>query len=341
MLLYFNNKMPSMQQLSTDGYLTAEERRDLLHMQDWKAVWAIGLHWGWIMLALLLPYFYFNPFTVVLSLFILGGKQLACAILLHDASHYAVLSNKKVNDFVGRWLGAYPIFQDILRYRPYHLTHHVHTGLEEDPDLLLARGYPTSAKSMGRKFFRDLTGQTGIKAFFGLLLMQLGYLEYHLGNQLKRVSQKDRTWGAFIKVCYRQLGGPILVNVGMWVLLSIFASGWCYLLWVVAYLTTFQFCIRVRSMAEHSMVPDSRDPYANTRTTYANFLERMLFAPYQVNYHVEHHLLMGVPSYNLPKMHRLIKQRGFFDKGLLEENYWKVIQLAIQNPTPPSNTLIS
>jgi fatty acid desaturase len=321
-----------MQQLSVDGYLTAQERQTLLQKQDWKAVLAIAGHWGWIAFALLLPYFYFNPFTVMLSLFVLGGKQLACAILLHDASHYAVFKNKRLNDWVGNWLGAYPIMQDMLRYRPYHLTHHLHTGLDEDPDLLLTRGYPTSGKSMARKFFRDLSGQTGVKASIGLLLMQLGYLEYNLGNNIQRVSQKDRTWSAFARVFYRQLGGPIAANLVLWALLYFFASGWCYLLWVGAYLTTFQFCIRVRSMAEHSMVTDSRDPYANTRTTYANFFERLLFAPYNVNYHVEHHLLMGVPAYNLPKMHRLLKQRGYFEKGLLEPNYWKIIQLAVQQP---------
>lgn len=326
-----------MQQLSTDGFLTPEERKELMQMQDWKSALAITIHWSWIIFALLLPYFLFHPITIVLSLLILGGKQLACAILLHDASHYAVFSHKKVNDFVGRWLGAYPIVQDMLRYRPYHRTHHIHTGLDEDPDLLLTRGYPTSNKSMARKFFRDLSGQTGTKALIGLIMMHLGYLEYNLGNNTARVLQKNRSWKAFFKVFYQNLSGPIIFNVLLWAMLFFFASGWCYLLWVVAYLTTFQFCIRVRSMAEHSMVTDSKDPYENTRTTYANFFEKMLFAPYHVNYHVEHHLLMGVPSYNLPKMHHLIKQRGFFDKGLLEKNYWQIIRLATAKNKQKSN----
>ena len=39
---------------------------------------------------------------------------------------------------------------------------------------------------------------------------------------------------------------------------------------------------------------------------------------------------MAVPSYNLPKMHQLLKERGFYEKGLLEKNYWSIIQLAIK-----------
>jgi fatty acid desaturase len=184
---------------------------------------------------------------------------------------------------------------------------------------------------MFRKFFRDLSGQTGLKVFIGLILMSLGYLEYNLGNNIVRVSQKNRTWGAFFRVVIKNLWKPVLVNFLIFLTLYLFASGWLYLLWISAYLTTFQFCIRVRSMAEHSVVEDTTNPMLNTRTTCANFLERMLFAPYYVNYHVEHHLLMGVPSYKLPEMYRIIKARRFYEKGVLSPNYWTIIQSAIKD----------
>ena len=249
---------------------------------------------------------------------------------MHDASHFSVLKNKKWNDFLGQWLGAFPIFNNLLSYRPYHRTHHLHTGLEDDPDLLLTRGYPTTKRSMGRKFFRDLTGQTGVKAFFGTILMSLGYLEYNLGNQITRVSQKNRSWTAFFTVFMQELARPILANALLFLLLYTLASGWLYLLWFGAYLTTFQFCLRIRSIAEHSIVEDPENPMLNTRTTYANFLERLLFAPFHVNYHVEHHMLMGVPFYNLPKMHEIIKAKGFYKEGVLAKNYLEIIRLTYQ-----------
>ena len=319
-----------MQIVSATTYLTREERKALHQKNDWRAGMEVLLHWLWIVAAFALVYFWTNVLTIVVAMFILGGKQLACAILMHDAGHYAVFKNKKTNEFIGQWLGAYLIFQDTKKYRTYHYRHHVETGTAEDPDLLLTRGYPTSRKSMFRKIFRDLSGQTGVKALVGLVLMHLGYLEYNLGGQAVKVSQKNRSWGAFFRVFFKNLGKPILANLFLFLLLYYLASPWLYLLWVVAYLTTFQFCLRIRSMAEHSMVDDPADPYQNTRTTYANWLERLLFAPYHVNYHAEHHMLMSVPSYNLPKMHRLLKERGFYEKGVLEKNYWEVIKLAIK-----------
>jgi len=93
-------------------------------------------------------------------------------------------------------------------------------------------------------------------------------------------------------------------------------------------LTTHQFSLRVRSIAEHSLVPDQQNPYQNSRTTYANFIEQILFAPHHVNYHSEHHLCMGVPSYNFRKMHTLLKERGYYDNATLEHGYWPTVKRA-------------
>jgi fatty acid desaturase len=320
-----------MQKVIVSNYLSTEERRALLKKSNWLAFKGLAIHWLWIIFALLLPYFFLNPFTIILSLFILGGKQLACAILMHDASHYSVLENRKVNDFVGQWFGGAPVFQDLLNYRPYHLSHHIKTGTLEDPDITLTRGYPTSRNSMIRKILRDLIGLTGMKAFAGLLLMNLGFLEYNLGNNVVKVSQKGRSFKSFITESYKNLWRPITANIILFLLLYTFASGWLYLLWIGAYLTTFQLCLRIRSISEHSVVEDFTNPYLNTRTTYANFIEQMLFAPYHVNFHVEHHMLMSIPPYHLPKMHELIKAKGYYEKGVLEKNYWNILKMTVKN----------
>lgn len=317
-----------MQIVSPAPYLSIEERNQLLQKSDFKAMAGVFYHWGIIVGAFVMVYYYPNVVTVLIAIAILGGQQLACAILMHDASHHGVFKSKRLNNIIGNWLGAYPVFQDVIKYRDYHLQHHLNTGLDEDPDLLLTRGYPSNRKSMVRKFTRDLTGQTGIKAFIGMMMMQLGYLEFNLGNKVNRVSQKDRSWSDFFKRIYTHLSGPFMAQILIFLILYYTLSGWLYLLWIGAYLTTFQLCIRVRAIAEHSMVEDPTNPHRNTRTTKANWIEQLFFAPYHVNYHVEHHMMMAVPPYNLPKMHKLILERGFYDKGIIEQNYWSVIKKA-------------
>ncbi len=316
------------QQVKANPWLTREERQALMEKSDYKAVLELVHTWGWIALAFALAGLWPNVFTVLIALWILGGKQLACAIIMHDASHFALFRSKPANNIAGRWLGAYPIFNSLDRYRPYHLEHHVNTGLPDDPDLLLTRGYPTSRKSMLRKFARDLFGITGIKAFIGLMAMHLGFLEYNLGNRVRWTRPKGG--GALLRNAWNNLSGPLAANGILFGILWLAAAPWLYLLWLGAYLTTFQVSLRVRSIAEHSVVEDTTDPLRNTRTTNANWLERMLFAPHHVNYHVEHHMLMSVPPYNLPKMHKLLKARGFYEQGglLARGGYPEIIRLA-------------
>ncbi|MEW7290697.1 fatty acid desaturase family protein [Aquimarina sp. 2304DJ70-9] len=317
-----------MQVVPVNEYLTRDERKLLMQKNDFLAWKDIILHYIWIVGAFALVHFFPNIFTVIISLFVIGGKQLACAILMHDTGHHAVFTNKKLNDFVGQWLGGYPIFNNLLAYRDYHFKHHQLTGLEEDPDLLLTRGYPTSRMSMIRKFIRDFIGITGVKALLGITIMNLGYIEYNMGGKIVKVSKENRSFLYHLK-CFRDnLLGPIIANLIMFSVLWFFASPWLYLLWIGAYLTTFQFCIRVRSIAEHSVVEDTTNPYLNTRTTKANWLAKMLFAPYHVNYHAEHHMLMSVPSYRLPKMHKILVEKGFYEKGVLAKGYWSIIKMA-------------
>ena len=308
-------------------YLTQQQQQKLLERSDVRGLFAVATVWFWIIFAFLFVYFFPNLLTIIIALFILGGQQLGCSVIMHDTSHKSLFKSSWMNEFFGKWLGGYPVLNDMLRYRPYHVKHHVHTGLDEDPDINLTTGYPAGKRSLMRKFLRDLSGLTGIKTTIALVMMHLNYLEYDQGNNPQRLDQSQRSWRDFFQVAISNLSGPILANVVIFLILSLL-DPMLYLLWVGAYLTTFQFCIRVRSIAEHSMVDDRQDPDINTRTTYANWLEKMLFAPLNVNYHLEHHMLMGVPCYNLPKMHKMIKANGFYESGTLANGYYEILRQA-------------
>jgi len=315
--------------MTAQDYLSKEEIKYFLRKSNWKATLELLHTWFWIAFAFAIAGFFPNVLTIILAMFILGGKQLGCAIFMHDCSHRSMFESKWANEFFGNWFAGYPIFHDVKRYRPYHLKHHVTTGTDEDPDLPLARGYPTTIKSFMRKMLRDFSGATGVKGYFGVFLMHFGYLHYTLGGLIIKEDLKGKSFGQKVKTVFLNLYGPVIANLVMFGIFWLLGAPWLYLLWIGSLLTTHQFCIRIRSIAEHSVIPDRLDNYKNTRTTYANFIEKMLFAPHNVNYHAEHHLLMTVPSYNLPEMHKVIKERGFYEKGLLKKGYIDVVKLAV------------
>jgi fatty acid desaturase len=39
-------------------------------------------------------------------------------------------------------------------------------------------------------------------------------------------------------------------------------------------------------------------------------LARLVLFPHHVNYHLEHHLYPAVPHYHLPRLHRLLRDKG-------------------------------
>lgn len=234
-----------------------------------------------------------NPLTFPVAVMVIGGRQLGLAILMHDAAHGSLFADRRLNDSVGSWLCAYPVFTSLMLYRPYHLQHHGFTQQPEDPDLALSAAFPVSRRSLRRKLLRDLTGQTA-------------YLRR--GDQIRRVlGPSDLGVVARLGNLWRREKGPLTANLALFGGLAAVGFWWLYpVLWLVPLATWYQLASRVRNIAEHAVVPDNGDPLCNTRTTHANPMIRLLLVPYWVNFHLEHHLFMFVPCWRLPAAHRLL-----------------------------------
>jgi fatty acid desaturase len=297
--------------------LSRAEIQDLVSHRDLRSWLSILLDWGLVFAAMALVARWPNPLTVVLALVVIGTRQLGFAILMHDAAHRALFSSRALNDWAGNWLCAYPVWTDLQPYRPYHLRHHAKNYTAEDPDLGLVTPFPVTRASLKRKIIRDLTGQTGWKRVKATLRRDLGLSQ---GNQA-------RTFGGV-----KNLYGVVVTNLVLLALLTLAGHPALYLLWVAAWMTTFQLVTRIRAIAEHALAPDPADPLRNTRTTLTSWWERLLIAPNYVNYHLEHHLLMTVPHYNLPRLHRMLRDRGVLDGAWVARGYLGVLREASSRP---------
>jgi fatty acid desaturase len=303
---------------SWQAALSREEIRELLTLRDWRSWVSIAANWGVIGAAFALVAVWPNPLTVLVALFAIGARQLGLAVLMHEAAHRTLLKNRRWNDWVGNWICAYPVWSDLRPYRPYHLQHHAKTWTAEDPDLPLATPFPITRSSLRRKIWRDLSGQTGWKRLRATLRRDLG----------RSQGRVRRNFDAGLEA----LGGVVLTNVVLLGVLTLVGHPALYLLWVGAWLTTYSLVMRIRSIAEHGMVPDPGDDLGNTRTTLARLWERFFIAPNRVNYHLEHHLLMTVPHYNLPRMHRLLRRRGALEAACVTRGYGEILRLASARP---------
>lgn len=296
---------------------TRAEIQELLQVSSLRGWLSIAVNWGVIAAAFAMVAAWPNPLTVVAALFVIGARQLGCAVLMHEASHRTLLADRRWNDRAGSWLCAYPVWADLHAYRPYHLQHHAKNWTDEDPDIGLVRPFPITRASLRRKLWRDLSGQTGRK--FARAAWQRSVARWRAGDPDGR----------------RAFVGFLVTNATLLALLAAFGHPWLYLLWAGAWLTTYTLVTRIRAIAEHTMVPDPSDPLRNTRTTLARWWERLLLAPNRVNYHLEHHLLMTVPHHRLPRMHRLLAKRGLLDHALVTKGYRAVLERAASKAEEP------
>ena len=299
------------------AFLTPQEIRPLAERSDVMGALIVAHCWGIIFGAVALFSWWPSIVTFVLAVMLIGSRQLGCAVLMHEAAHRALFRTPALNDWVAQWLIARPIMGDTPSYRAYHMQHHKHAQTERDPDLALSAKFPTTRDSLQRKFKRDLTGQTGYKLRLAQIrrALQLGFDEEAIrGAKFAQNFQSEDLRPALL--C------NILIFLCMWAI-----GEWWYwfAFWLLPLLTWYQFVIRVRNIAEHAVLKDPSDPLQLARTTYANPLVALFLAPYWVNYHLEHHLIMHVPCWHLPKMHRLLLEKGLGDRMEIAPSYWKVM----------------
>jgi fatty acid desaturase len=295
--------------------LTPDELDSLRQRSDLRGLWCVAHAWLVIIACMVALAVFPHPLVWLAGVMIVGARQLGLAILMHDAAHGVLTERRQLNEWLGQYACSWPLFADLHAYRAYHLKHHRHTQQAADPDLSLSAPFPITRASFRRKIVRDLTGQTMFKQ--------------RLAQFRNAFTVKGGTRTEGLRKGFSRLGGAIGLNLGLFAVLML-AGQWhlFFLLWVVPYFTWFPMVTRIRNIAEHAMVPDNDDPLRNARTTKANLLWRALVAPYWVNYHVEHHLLMYIPCYRLARFHQLLLAKGYGDRMELQPGYFPVLRLA-------------
>lgn len=290
--------------ISNDELKIFQQRSDAKALQivagTWFSIIAI------FVVAALIPHWTIYVAAVLL----LAGRQHALAAIMHETGHNTLFASRKYNEFVSTWLSAPFLLLDGKSYSKGHLQHHRNAGTENDPDLANYINYPVTKASIIRKFLRDLSGITGLKANAYMLLS---------GNDM--LTRQKRNSG--------QLTRGIFVNVLMFTMLWICGYPQLYTLWVIAYFTAYMAVIRMRQITEHAGVKDHyhSEPKYNTRSIPRGILGLLFFSPTDgLSYHCEHHACMAVPTYHLKALHKLFRERGYYDDVELADNYLAVFR---------------
>jgi fatty acid desaturase len=312
--------------------LPANEIKGLYELSSYRNVVFIGLEWLSMIFVVCGTQAFFNPCTYFLAVVWIGSRLHALGILMHEAAHYRLFSNRKVNDIIGEVFLAWPITMTLKGYRNCHLAHHRHLNSKGDPDWNQWDKYYWFPKTKKQMLIALIEKALGIGFVYELTQTAVIHNEqsrqYNLIPLFLRVSQLT---------FYAAVVG-LSIAFSFWKLLILY--------WGVPLLTSVLFFSYVRGIAEHYGLDYSQD-LRSSRNTIGTFWESFLIAPYNVGFHLDHHLHPGVPWYSLGKLHALLLRdpeyknnaqntSGYF-RGVLEEctQFKKAVDWAITYDSPP------
>jgi len=290
----------SDQFIQSDGRPTSNYREKLRRIPNVRnAISVISVYAqtiGIIVLAIWLR----SPLAWIAAFILMGRAHAQFASLMHEAAHRLLFSHKRINDFVGNWLLGYPTMTSTPAYRRVHMAHHRQEFGPEEPDIALYANYPVSKASLRRKLVRDATGQTGIK----LLTAQMRGLrspDARVRNTLlKMLTLQVLIFGVCIA-----LGYPLVYPF----------------MWVLPYLTVWRVINRLRSIGEHGGLRADSDRRITTHSVRQNLFARFFLVPFNIGWHLAHHVDAGVPFRNLPAYHRHLREAGYVTPDIEYPSY--------------------
>jgi fatty acid desaturase len=299
--------LPS-ERLLANGVARPELRGDLRTIADGRN--ALTVASVWLMAAGLVAFaIWLGPVGFAIAFVLMVPLYVRFAILMHEAAHKLLFTNKRVNDWVGTWLIAYPAWTPISLYRRGHFAHHREEFGPDEPDIAFYAGYPCTRAALRRRLFRDAVGISGWK--------NLTPLFRGLTNPSTR------------RVAGSILGTQVVLWAGSWLV-----TGRWYvwpLLWFAPWMTGWRVVNRLRSIAEHGGLGASGDRRQTTHVVRQSWLARFWLVPYHTGWHLAHHVDMGVPWRNLPRFHAELERAGYVNADLTYPSYralWKALASA-------------
>jgi fatty acid desaturase len=286
------------ERLTASGVPAPELRTELRRIDDLRNIGSVLLTWAQALATIGAAVWIAHPLGYAVAFVLMGPAFARFAIIGHEAAHKLLFTNKRWNDAVGRWVLAYPSFVPLDAYRRGHFAHHKEEFGPTEPDLNLYQGYPITQASFRRKLWRDARGSSGWKNLKGLL----GALRSPTARPLA------------LRIFAMQL--PLVaaaVAIGRW---------WLYpLLWLGPWLTSWRVINRLRAIAEHGGMTHSKDRRQTTHHVRQSALASFLMVPFNTGWHLAHHVDMGVPWRNLPRLHAELEQAGYITPELTYPSY--------------------
>ena len=262
--------------------------RELSQMRPARAVRDTALCWAAIVLAWAAAATWTRPWVVAIAFVVVGTRYYALFIIGHDGMHRRLLPGHDANDLFNDLFCLGPIGAVTHINNRNHLLHHRHLSTDDDPD---RHKHCCRNKATRPAYLAFLTGLANLVPAFGNVFV-------HNSEARSRRAYTARDVAIIV-------GWQAVLATG----LTLAVGWWAYpVLWLLPVYVFTYLADTLRSFLEHSHPEADAKADEHRLITYLSSpLERLLFAPMNMNYHAAHHLWPSIPYYNLPAADRELR----------------------------------
>ena len=299
--------------------------KELSKRSNWQGIKHILV---WIIILVLSGYMAFitwGSWWTILWFLIYGNIYTFCNPIWHECGHKTAFKSRWLNEFFYH-ITSFMYNYEPIRWRWSHFHHHrytLHTKERYDHEIQVTK--PTDL------FFVLMMHLPGGN-LFTFLFFHLETLKHALG--LTSVVMKDcvpKQEQSKVRLFARN-------HVILWTIIivaSIYFQTWfpiLYLLLPFVYGTTM---IHIIQFIQHAgLTNDVKDHRLTTRSVKLNPI--FSFLCWNMEYHLEHHMYPMIPSYNLKKLHALIKHQLPPAKKNLWDAYKEIIPAILKQAKNPN-----
>jgi fatty acid desaturase len=290
--------------------LQQDRLKELSTLKPWIPIMHTALMWFGIFAAWALVACYPTWWAVLIAIPVIGTRYYGLFIIGHDGMHRRVLNKPAENDLFCDLFILGPVGAITRINNKNHLEHHQHLSTELDPD---RHKHACFNKSTAPEYLFFLSG---------LMSLVPAIKNVYGGRKSKDKPKKTRVTG---NANYTARDLVILLGWQLALIsgLTISIGWWAYpVLWLLpVYLHSYLGDL-LRSFLEHAHPESDEKADKHRLITYtSNPLERIFFAPMNMNYHAAHHLWTSIPYYNLPKADALLKTHPKSEELVWRKSY--------------------
>jgi len=299
--------------------------KELLKKSDWQGIKHIFVFFTSLFICGGMAYYTWGSWWAIFWFFLYGTIYSCGNPIWHETGHKTAFKSKLLNEIFYQ-IGSFMTSFEPTRWHWSHFRHHGHTLFTDPLDFEAQVQKPT-----------DLFFILCHVIPFGLLFYlhrsaQFESLKHALGITTpvmeECIPKRERSKCRWIS----------RIHITIWlgsIILSLYFKSWLPVLFILLPNFYGKTLFEIFGIIQHAgLLNNSKDHRLSTRDVYLNPIFSFLY--WHMEYHIEHHMYPMIPSFNLKKLHALIKYQLPPAKKNLWDAYKEIIPAILKQAKNPN-----